>query len=157
MFAKPQTEHQWLDQLIGNWSLQHECKMPDGSTSTATGKIECRSLGGMWLIAESSGESNEGDAWSSIMTLGFDLAQQRYVGTFVGSMMSNIWQYHGILEKDGNRLPLDTEGPKFDGSGMCPYRDTIEIVDTDCWLMNSAMQTEDGKWVTFMHGTHKRV
>ncbi|WP_372724744.1 DUF1579 domain-containing protein [Novipirellula sp.] len=157
MFAKPQSEHHWLDQLIGKWSLQHECKMPDGNTSMTTGKIECRSLGGMWLVAESSGESAEGDAWSSIMTLGFDIAQKRYVGTFVGSMMSNIWYYQGIRDADGTRLPLVTEGPKFDGSGTCPYRDTIEIIDADCWLMNSAMQTDDGNWVTFMNGTHKRT
>ena len=53
MFAKPQSEHQWLDQLVGEWTFEHECQMPDGSTSNAPGKMTCRSLGGLWLICES--------------------------------------------------------------------------------------------------------
>lgn len=93
MFAKPQSEHKWLDQLIGDWSFTHECQMPDGDTSTTHGKMACRSLGGLWLICESSGEPAEGESWSSIMTLGFDPNLNHYVGTFVGSMMANIWYY----------------------------------------------------------------
>ncbi len=89
MFAKPQQEHQWLEQLFGQWTFEHECQMPDGSKSTTQGEMTCRSLGGMRLICESSGESPDGGEWSSIMTLGFDPAINQYVGTFVGSMMAN--------------------------------------------------------------------
>lgn len=156
MFAKPQQEHQWLDQLVGPWNFEHDCRMPDGSKSTAQGRMVCRSLGGMWLICESSGEMpNEGE-WTSMMTLGFDPAKSQYVGTFIGSMMSNIWPYHGVLDESGKKLPLYSEGPKFDGSGTGKYRDTVEVIDANTWLFTSEFQSDDGQWVQFMVGKHTR-
>ncbi len=156
MFAKPQTEHEWLEQLVGDWSLEHSCQMPDGGRSTTTGKMICRSLGGMWLICESSGESPGGGSWSSIMTLGFDPAQNQYVGTFIGSMMAYIWPYHGVLDSSGKRLPLLSQGPKFDGSGIGQFRDTIEIIDAHTWLFMSELESEDGSFMQFMSGKHTR-
>lgn len=156
MFAKPQSEHHWLDQLLGDWDFEHQCEMPDGTRSVTPGKMTCRSLGGMWLIAESSGQSDPSSPWSSVMTLGFDPAQNQYVGTFIGSMMANIWPYHGKLDSTGRRLALASQGPKFDGSGIGQYRDTIEIVDADTWLFSSELLTDDGQWVKFMDGKHVR-
>ncbi|MFN8709878.1 MAG: DUF1579 domain-containing protein [Planctomyces sp.] len=155
MFAKPQPEHQWLDQLVGEWNFEHDCKMPDGSRSTAQGVMTCRSLGGLWLICESTGDSPDG-AWSSIMTLGFDPAQNQYVGTFVASMMANIWPYRGVPDATGKILPLDSEGPRFDGKGIGKYRDTIEIIDANTWLFESELETVDGNWLQFMIATNTR-
>jgi hypothetical protein len=157
MFAKPQAQHQWLDQLLGDWNIQHHCQMPDGTKSKTHGSMTCRSLGGMWLICESEGGSPDGEAWSSIMTVGFDASLGRFVGTFVASMISNIWHYQGDLDDSQSRLPLECEGPKFDGVGTCPYRDTIEIVDANRWLFTSEFQTEQGQWVKFLDGMHARL
>ncbi len=157
MFAKPQSEHQWLEQLIGTWDIQHCCTMPDGTQSKTTGSMVCRSLGGMWLIAESSGEAADAGPWANLMTIGFDIEKKQFVGTFIGSMMSNIWPYHGVLDETGRRLPLYSEGPKFDGSGIGQYRDTIDIIDPDNWLFGSEILSDDGQWVKFMEGSHHRV
>ena len=157
MFAEPQQEHKWLDQLSGHWKVQHDCQMPDGSKMTTLGTMTCRSLGGMWVICEGSFESPDGGAWSSIMTLGFDPAKNQYVGTFIGSMMATIWPYHGVLDASGTRLPLNSEGPKLSGDGTCAYRDIIEIVDADTWLFMSEFQADDGTWVQFMNGKHLRT
>ena len=156
MSAKPQSQHRWLDQLVGDWNIEHQCQMPDGSISMTHGKMTCRTLGGMWLISESQGVSPEGESWSSIMTVGFDPALGRYVGTFVASMMSNIWHYQGQLDESQKRLPLECEGPSFDGVGTCQYRDTIEIVDADRWLFTSEFQNKEGQWIKFLDGINKR-
>jgi hypothetical protein len=155
MFAKPQSEHQWLNQLLGNWTFEHACSMPDGTTTRTPGTMTCRSLGGLWLICESCGQSSEG-SWSSIMTIGFDTAVNQYVGTFIGSMMANIWPYHGVLDDAGKKLPLESKGPKFVGEGTCKYRDTIEIVDANNWLFTSEFQSDDDSWVQFLSGNHSR-
>lgn len=55
--------------------------MPDGSKSKTHGRMTCRSLGGLWLISESEGVSPEGQAWSSIMTVGFDTAMRKASGS----------------------------------------------------------------------------
>lgn len=157
MFAKPQDEHDWLEQLVGKWTFEHECQMPDGVPSKTHGRMSCRTLGGLWILCESRGEQSDGEPWSSIMTLGFDPEQNRYVGTFIGSMMANIWHYQGVVDATGKRLPLDSEGPKLDGNGQCKYRDTIQIIDGDNWLFTSELQNDDGQWVQFMTGPHTRV
>lgn len=90
------------------------------------------------------------------MTVGFDPSQNQYVGTFIGSMMATIWPYHGVLDSTGKRLPLNSEGPKFDGSGIGKYRDTIEIVDENTWLFISELQADDQTWTQFMCGRHTR-
>ena len=45
------------------------------------------------------------------MTLGYDPVQKRFVGTFIGSMMTHMWIYNGTLDAAGKVLTLDTEGP----------------------------------------------
>ncbi|MFK7820298.1 MAG: DUF1579 domain-containing protein [Planctomycetaceae bacterium] len=153
MFAKPQAGHEWLNQLVGEWEFRHECVIPDGEPSETTGTASCRSLGGMWLVIESTGESPEG-SWTSIMMLGFAPEKGVYVGTFVGSNMSNLWLYEGTLEE--NRLTLNTQGPSFDGTGTSDYRDVIEVFDENTWWLRSSMPNDHGTWMPFMNGKHTR-
>jgi hypothetical protein len=90
------------------------------------------------------------------MTVGFDPEKGRYVGTFIGSMMANLWLYEGLLDSAKNRLPLETEGPAFGRDGTCKYRDTIEIVDQNRWLFTSEYQDKSGQWIRFMSGEQVR-
>lgn len=157
MFAKPQQEHQWLEQLVGNWTVEQQCTMPDGNQVESSGRMSCRMIGGLWLLAESTGVDPEGNPWTCVMTLGFDPAKEAFIGTFLGSMMTHLWPYHGRRDPSGNRLPLDSEGPKFDGSGTTRYRDTLEIVSPNEWLFDGEVLSDDGTWVEMMHGRHRRT
>lgn len=158
MFAKPSPEHRFFDTLIGEWSMHHQCNA-GGETpaSEATGKMSIKSLGGMWAIIECSGASPDGSPWTSQFTLGYDPNDQRYKGTFVGSMMTHLWLYDGERDSAGSRLTLNTTGPRFDGRGMAQYQDIFEIVDVDHWILRSQMQQEDGTWAQFMEGHHYRL
>ena len=154
MFAKPQEEHRWLEQLVGSWNVEQDCVMPDGTTKS-TSEMSCRMVGGLWLVSENAGESPEGD-WTCIMTLGFDPSKKAYVGTFLGSMMTHLWQYQGVVDESGSRLPLMSRGPTFDGSGVTNYRDTVEIISPDKWLFIGEMEQNDGQWKQIMLSTHAR-
>ncbi|HWL08985.1 MAG TPA: DUF1579 domain-containing protein [Planctomicrobium sp.] len=158
MFEKPQSEHAWLEQLVGRWISEGECFMgPDQEPQKNSGRMNCRSLGGLWLIGEGEGDGNSPEEkWSSIITLGYDIKQQRYVGTFVASMMTHLWLYKGVLDASGKKLPLDSEGPRFDGNGTTQYRDTIEIVDQDHWIFSGEVLTDDGSWQTIMTSHNRR-
>ncbi len=157
MFAKPQPEHEWFNDLIGNWEFTHDCDLgPDLPSSRATGKMTGRTLGGIWTILEATGDSDGGDEWTSIFTLGFDSQNKAFVGTFVASMMDYLSIYNG--QKDANgRLVLNVEGPKFDGSGMTMYQDIFEIVNHDHWILRSQVLNDNGEWMPFMEGHHHRV
>ena len=92
MWVKPQKEHHWLQKLVGEWTYETEVMMrPDQPSEKATGTETVRSLGGLWILAEGRGEMCGADA-TTIMTLEYDPQKQRYVGTWIGSMMSYLWK-----------------------------------------------------------------
>lgn len=156
MFAKPQSEHAWLEQLVGEWTVESECRMaPDQPPMNTTSQVKCRTLRGMWILVESEGELPQFGAWTSIMTLGYNPEAKQYVGSFVGSMMTHLWLYTGSIGESG-KLVLDSEGPKFDNTGTAHYQDIIEIVDADHWILSSQILGDDGTWIHFMTAHHRR-
>jgi hypothetical protein len=159
MKADVQKEHLWLQKLVGDWTFEAECMMgPDEPPTKTRSSNTARSLGGLWTLIEGEGESPDGTLVKSIITLGYDPAKKRFVGSFVASCMTHLWTYDGSLDETGKVLTLDTEGPNFSGDGsMSKYQDIIEIVDDNHWILRSRSRGEDGKWVQFMEGHYRRV
>lgn len=150
---EPQKEHQWLSRLLGEWSMTGEAMMgPEPQTFHGTERA--RSIGGVWVIVEGEGAVPEGGTSQSIMTLGYDPQKQRFVGSYLGSMMTNLWVYDGVLE--GDVLTLDTEGPGMDGS-PARYKDRIEFKSDDERVMTSHIQAADGSWTHIMTMTSRRT
>jgi Protein of unknown function (DUF1579) len=157
MDAKPQTQHQWLDKFVGEWISECECQMgPDQPPSKTQGTEIVRSIGGLWIMAEGQMKCPDGDNATSIMTLGYDPQSQRYVGTFIASMMTHLWLYNGSLDAAGKVLTLDSEGPNFNQSAMAKYQDIIEFVNDDHRIMTSQLLGDDGTWHQFMTAHYRR-
>lgn len=158
MHAEPQQEHKWLHKLVGEWTYEHECSMgPDQPPMKATGTESVRSIGGLWTIGEGQGEMPDGGPATTIMTLGYDPHTKRFVGTFIGSMMTHLWVYNGTLDASGKVLTLDTEGPDFSGApGLVAYQDTIEFVDDNHRTLSSQLRGPDGQWHKFMTAHYRR-
>ena len=117
-----------------------------------------RSLGGLWILAEGQGELPGGGAATTLLTLGYDPQQQRYVGTWIGSMMTHLWVYAGALDAAQRVLTLDTEGPNMAAPGtMAKYRDVIEFTSADHRVLTSYLLGEDGHWRGFMTATYRRT
>jgi Protein of unknown function (DUF1579) len=155
---EPQKEHQWLQKLVGEWSFETECMMGPGQPpSTHAGTETVRSMGGVWFLCEGHGDMPGGGTATTLMTLGYDPAKKRYVGTFIGSMMTNLWLYEGQLDASGRILTLDTEGPSFTEPGkMAKYQDIIEIKSDNHRVLSSQALGEDGKWHRFMTANYRR-
>jgi hypothetical protein len=99
----------------------------------------------------------EGGVSTTLATLGYDPQKQRYVGTFIGSMMTHLWVYDGTLDAAGRVLTLDTEGPDFSAEGkMAKYKDVIEFKSDDHRELTSHMLGDDGQWHGFMTGHYRR-
>jgi hypothetical protein len=156
MKVEPQKEHQWLEKLVGEWTYESEAPMEPGQPpSKFTGTESVRSLGGVWTVGE--GRSDGEDDGTMIMTLGYDPAKQRFVGTFIGSMMTNLWIYEGELDPSGNVLTLDAEGPSFEDAGKtAKYKDRIEIKSDDHRVLTSNYLGDDGEWHLFMTAHYYR-
>jgi uncharacterized protein DUF1579 len=156
--VEPQKEHRWLHKLVGDWTAEMECAMgPDQPPMKSKGSESVRSLGGLWTLGEGQGDAPDGTPVRSLMTLGYDPQKQRFVGTFVASMMTHMWPYEGTLDQAEKTLTLDSEGPHFSGDGkMAKYQDIIEFVDDDHRILRSRMLGDDGKWIDFMTAHYRR-
>jgi hypothetical protein len=174
---KPSTQHEWLRQLIGEWEMEAGAVMgPDQPEVKSKGRESVKAFGEFFVIAEGSGEWQPGDMMYSRMTLGYDPSKGKFVGTWVGTPMTNMWVYEGELDASGKVLTLDTEGPDMsamegcapgeasDGAQAAPqplklarYQDIIEIVDANTRKLRSQMQGADGNWTQFMEATYTRV
>lgn len=158
MQMQPQKEHQWLQQLVGEWTSEAEAPMEPGKPPQKfTGTESARSLGGLWMVVEGQGEMPGGGAMTTVMTLGYDPQKKRYVGTFIGSMMTHLWVYDGALDAAERVLTLDTEGPSMVGDGkITKYKDMIELKSHDHRVLTSQMLGEDGKWHPVMTANYRR-
>src|SRR4029450_7452958 len=126
MQTEPTKQDRWLQQLVGEWTVEGECVMgPDKPVERSKGRESVRALGDLWVIGEGQGEMPSGGpgnmrggrAWNMLLTLASDPVKGSFVGTWVGSMMSTLWVYDGRLDPDEKVLTLSAEGPSFTGEG----------------------------------------
>ena len=159
MKMEPQQEHQWLQQLVGEWTYEAKAMMAPGQPpSKFEGSESVRALGGLWILAEGQGEMPGCGAATTVLTLGYDPQKQQYVGTWIGSMMTHLWVYGGTLDATGGVLTLNAKGPHMAAEGkMAQYKDIIEFTSENHRLLTSHMLGEDGEWHEFMRADYRRV
>lgn len=159
MKTEPEKEHHWLQKLIGDWTYEGEATMEPGKPAEKfKGTESVQSLGGLWIQANGKGEMPDGDTAMMVMTLGFNPQTKRYVGTWIGSMMTHLWLYDGELDAAEKVLTLNSEGPAMSTPGaMTKYRDVIEIVSDDRRTLSSHMLGDDGEWRPFMRADYRRT
>jgi hypothetical protein len=153
----PQAEHQWLNRMVGDWTFSTECKMgPDQPPMTGTGTDKTIALGGLWVVSEWVQPGMDGTPMTSRMTLGYDPARGKFVGSFVASCMTHHWVYEGVLE--GDVLTLDAEGPSFtDPNAKALYQDIWEFTADGRRLLKSQFRNADGSWTEFMKAEYRRA
>jgi Protein of unknown function (DUF1579) len=157
MLAEAQDEHRWLQQLVGEWSYQAEAIGPGQELMKAEGTEAVRALGDFWVLAEGEGTMPDGTPAKSLMTLGYDPTRKRYVGTWIGSMMTNLWVYDGALDAGRRMLTLSADGPSMSGGGgMAKYQDIITVESADHRILTARVLGEDGAWTEFMTAHYRR-
>ena len=100
MFARPQTVHKWFDQLIGEWSFEQVCNLPDGGRE-------------MWW--RSSGTI----VYFSCTDCGVEASRIEAAGGKVQMPKSPIGQYGFIalgIDTEGNCFGLHNSPANVDGS-----------------------------------------
>ena len=157
-FAKPQAEHQWLQKLVGEWTFESECVNESGQGMKSKGTESVRAFGDIWILGDGKGEMPGGGGEARMLvTLGYDPQRQRFVGTWIGSMMTHLWIYEGQLDAAKRVLTLDAEGPSFmDPKKTARYQDIIEVMSDDHRILRSRTLGEDGKWTQFMTAHYRR-
>lgn len=158
MNAEPLPQHLWLQKLVGEWTCEIDCAMGPGQPRQKSTAVETvRPVGKLWVQTEGRSQLPDGSPATSVMTLGYDPQKQRFVGSFIASMMNFFWLYEGQLDAGGKVLTLDSEGPAFSGDGgMSKYQDIIEWRSDDHRLLISQVPGPDGRWQEFMTAHYRR-
>ena len=159
MQAKAGPEHEWLKQLLGDWTIRSECDMGPGKPPSITsGSEHTRALGELFVVGEARVGMPGGGSCDMLLTLGYDELKKKFTGSGAGSVASSMFFYDGTLDAAGRVLTLDTEGPSFTGDGSTVrYQDVITLVGPDERTLHSQTPGPDGRWKRFMTATYRRV
>ncbi len=153
----PGEQHEWLQQLVGTWTIESEMTPPGQDPIKSTGTETVRSLGGRWIIGELNSEISGMGVMNAVITLGYDAEAGKYQGTWVDSVTDHLWVYDGTLDPTGKILTLEAEGPNMmdPEGGTARYRDVIEIKSANHRTLTSFARV-NGKWVQFGSGTYRK-
>lgn len=155
-FPKPTEQHEWLQQLAGQWEYEATMHMPGQEPVKSKGTESVRSVGGFWIVGENRGDFM-GQPFTGLLTLGFDAEQDEFTGTWVDSVCGHLWKYEGTLDKDTNTLTLLTEGPcPMQGGKPIKMRETLQLKNPEQKVFMSEMQGEDGSWTKTMQIDYRR-
>lgn len=158
MHTDPVEQHAWLQRWVGQWTYESECVAEPGKEPmTFKGTEIIRPVGGLWIIAEGSGEMPGGGGdMTTVLTIGYDPKESRFVGSWVGSMMGHLWTYTGWLE--GNELTLEAEGASFENPEQTTkYRDITKLVSDDERRFRSQMLDSTGQWQQMVSIVYRRT
>jgi hypothetical protein len=155
--VEPQKEHLWLLRMVGEWAAEGEAVMGPGQPPVKfTWADTTRPIGQAWIVSEGDGQMPDGSPSKTMLTLGYDPARQRFVGTWLGSMMTYLWIYEGTLDASGKVLTLNAEGPAMSGDKIVKYQDIVTQESDDHRTLASRMLGEDGEWREFMRAHFRR-
>ncbi len=112
-------------------------------------------LGDLWVVTDIKGDMG-GANMHGLMTIGYDPAKKKYVGTWVDNMMNHLWKYEGTVDATGKILTLEAEGPNMAAPDQTTkYRDVYEFTSDDQVTTKSSMLL-NGEWVVFVNGKGTR-
>lgn len=154
--TEPTKEHAWLQKLVGEWTVESRMTQPGGDESTFHGRETVKAIGPYWVQCVGTGEMPGGGDATMVMTLGYNDRTKRFVGTWYGSMMTELWVYDITRDESGKVLTMAVEGPNMSGHGTAQYRDVIEWQNDNTRTLTSHVQGPDGKWTPFMTATYTR-
>lgn len=154
---QPQPEHELLKRLAGEWRFEKRSAEADGAPaeSLGTGTVSAELVGDFFVVGRWSGNVYGADYVAS-QTLGYDIAQQKYTGSWIDSTMSYRWELSGTVDSASQELTIMASGPGPAG-GTCNFRERYQLDSPDSITIVGEMQ-QDNEWVKFMttHLTRQR-
>lgn len=157
-FPQPTPEHQWLQQLVGDWESETAMTIEPGKPAeVSTGTEHVEALGGFWTLSEIKGTMMQ-KPFVGNMTLGYDTEAEKYIGTWVDSMTGKLWKYEGTLDESKKKLTLKTAGECALHPGkISQFKEVLELTDANHKTYTSSVMGDDGQWVTMFtsHATRK--
>jgi len=149
----PVKEHELLQKFVGEWESEGEAFMAPGQPPTKLkGAESSRLIGGFWFVAQI--KSTVPDfPYEQILTIGYDPAKKKYIGTVIDSMTSHLWQFEATFDVTGNILTWETEGPVPSPQTPSKFREVTELKSPDHKVFTSSILGPG--WLVEHHHDHQ--
>ena len=156
-FVTPQPEHKLLDRFAGEWSFEKLSVPDDGAEPETLGKglVSAELVGGFFVVCRWAGEVYGAD-YKAYQSLGYDVKQKKYTGSWVDSAMSYRWQLNGAVEVKSKEFIVTASGPGPTG-GTTSFRERYQFQSADSITVVGEMRQGE-QWVKFVttHLSRKR-
>jgi len=154
--ARPVAPHPFLEQLVGDWSIEHRMAMgPEEERLTMHARESVRAMG-PWIVSTIVSDGPMGHIEANLALAEDPDAPGEFHGTWVDSTAGTLWIYRGWLDDTGTMLTLEAEGPAFDDpTKTALYRDVTELLGDGHRALRSSVRM-DGEWVAFVEGEARR-
>ena len=105
--AQPTPQHQLLKKDVGTWDATMKAWFAPSAEPVVSQGTERNELlrGGLWLISRYEGHIAD-TAFVGCGTFGFDPLKQKYVGTWVDNVTSNLSVLEGDYDADARTLTM---------------------------------------------------
>jgi len=109
------------------------------------------------MVTEGSADMG-GMPFSSLSILGYDASKEAFVGTYVDSLQTQMWNASGQLDEAQRVLRMEAEGPSYDDPGKTTsFREEVELMGEGKRRTTSFMLGADGTWSVYMTVTAQRI
>lgn len=149
-YATPGPQHKLLSKLVGNWSVTGKMWMEPGKPPIVTSsKAKIKNMGDLWIVEEVTGDFM-GKPFLGHGVQGFDIAKQKYVGTWVDNFGSYIMVAEGTADAAGK--VITTLSSDVDpATGKSSTTKSVTTIDSDTKHTIAMYKTgPDGKDVELM-------
>lgn len=144
-----QPEHKLLERLAGEWRFEKRTT-PAGDSQPeilGSGTISAELVGGFFVVGRWSGKVYGAD-YKAVQSLGYDIQQKKYTGSWIDSSMSYRWDLSGIVDTKSQELAIMASGPAPTG-GTCTFRERYQFQSADAITIIGEMRQGD-TWVPFL-------
>ncbi len=147
--AKPDTAHERLQKLAGDWTVVTTFVLPGGAPREFQGTAHARTiLGGRFLQLDESG-TDFGQPSEKQKTFGFNTAAKKWESVWMYTGSTAVMHLDGTASADGNTIGGDASYAGADGE---PQKFTWELVLVDTDHFSTKLITGapgDGRAATF--------
>lgn len=150
--AKPGKQHELLAKKAGTWDALITMGGQPGGKAVFTAKMD---HGGLWLVGDFRGEFM-GAPFSGHEITGYDSKKQKFVSTWIDSMIDRVMVFEGDYDEKSKTLSLWTEGTDPMTGKPMRERHDHEFIDADNWEFTMNHPAPDGSFAPVLTITYKR-
>ncbi len=153
--VKPGPEHELLKADAGVWDATVEVMAAPGQPMSTSKGVETNNLvGGLWLVSDFKSEMM-GAPFEGHGVMGWDTNKKKYVGTWVDSTSTGIWNSESTYDAATKTLTGALEGPDHAGA-ILKMKSVVAHPDPDTRVFTMSAPGPDGKDMATMKITYKR-